>query len=118
MFPLGRLWRTDSKADRALEGPGGSNEAESGLGRLAVWLSAETDGQPFYLVETLKALLEEGELVIQSRVDGVSVMEVGSALRAGSVFRGLLPQSVREVIHARLSRLSPVASEMLRAGAV
>ena len=35
-----------------------------------------------------------------------------------SALRGLLPKSVREVIHSRLSRLSPAASELLRAGAV
>jgi tetratricopeptide (TPR) repeat protein len=115
---LGRLGRTDSTPDGTLEGPGGSNEAESGLKRLGEWLAAETAGQPFYLVETLKALLEEGKLVIRSRADGETVMEVGPALRAGSTLRGLLPQSVREVIHARLSRLSPVASDLLRAGAV
>jgi tetratricopeptide (TPR) repeat protein len=39
-------------------------------------------------------------------------------LRAGNVLRDLLPQSVREVIRARLSRLSFAASELLRAGAV
>jgi hypothetical protein len=32
--------------------------------------------------------------------------------------RGLLPKSVREVIHVRLSRLSPAGWELLRAGAV
>ena len=35
-----------------------------------------------------------------------------------SALRGLLPKSVREVIRARLSRLSPAGSELLRAGAV
>jgi DNA-binding SARP family transcriptional activator/tetratricopeptide (TPR) repeat protein len=115
---LGRLGRTDSTPDEALEGPGGSNEAESGLGSFVKWLAAETGGQPFYLVETLKALLEEGKLVIRSRADGETVMEVGPALRAGSTLRGLLPQSVREVIRARLSRLSSAASDLLRAGAV
>src|SRR5215218_10883859 len=39
-------------------------------------------------------------------------------LRAGNDLRDLLPQSVREVIRARLSRLSFAASELLRAGAV
>ena len=38
-------------------------------------------------------------------------MEVGPAWRSQkSAFRGLLPQSVREVIRARLSRLSAEAS--------
>src|SRR3712207_7482109 len=33
-----------------------------------------------------------------------------------SALRGLMPQSVREVIRARLSRLSAEASELVRAG--
>ena len=46
-------------------------------------------------------------------------MDVGPALRAErSAVRGLLPKSVREVIHVRLSRLSPAGSELLGAGAV
>ena len=105
--------------DGALEEVGGSNGADPRLERLGEWLAAETEGQPFYLVETIKALLEEGMLLIRSRADGETVVEVGPALRAErSALRGLLPKSVREVIHARLSRLSPAGSELLGAGAV
>jgi len=99
---------------------GGWDEAEeSGLKRLGERLASETDGQPFYLVETLKVLLEEGMLLMRSRADGKRVVEVGPAWRSKkSALRGLLPQSVREVIRARLSRLSAEASELVRAGAV
>jgi DNA-binding SARP family transcriptional activator len=109
-----------SKPAGALKEVGGSNEAEeSGLKRLGERLALETEGQPFYLVETLKALLEEGMLLIRSRADGGTVVEVGPALTAQkSALRGLLPKSVRKVIRARLSRLSPAASKLLRAGAV
>jgi tetratricopeptide (TPR) repeat protein len=97
----------------------GSNEVELGLKQLGERLAAETDGQPFYLVETLKVLLEEGMLLIRSRADGERVVEVGPAWRSQkSALRGLLPRSVREVIRARLSRLSAEASELVRAGAV
>src|SRR5919106_4504546 len=116
---LGRLGRTDSKPDGALEGPGSSIGAEPlGLESFGEWLLSETSGQPFYLVETLKALLEDERLVIRSRADGKSVVEVGPALRDRSDLRDLLPTNVREVIRSRLSRLSPAASELLRAGAV
>ena len=102
-----------------LEETRGSNEVELGLKQLGERLAAETDGQPFYLVETLKVLLEEGMLLIRSRADGERVVEVGPAWRSQkSALRGLLPQSVREVIRARLSRLSAEASELVRAGAV
>ena len=99
---------------------GGSNKAEdSGLKRLGERLAAETGGQPFYLVETLKVLIEEGMLLMRIRANGEKVVEVGPAWRSQqSALRGLLPQSVREVIRARLSRLSAEASELVRAGAV
>ena len=123
----GLLWRLGRRADSkpppagaALEEQGASNGAEAhGLESFGGWLALETHGQPFYLVETLKALLEEEKLLIRSRADGETVVEVGRALQTGrSALRGLLPNSVREVIHSRLSRLSPAASELLRAGAV
>jgi DNA-binding SARP family transcriptional activator/tetratricopeptide (TPR) repeat protein len=97
--------------------PGVSNEARSELERFGGWLARETGGQPFYLVETLKALLEEGKLVVRDRPDGRAVLEVGAGLGEGDELGGL-PQSVREVVGGRLSRLSPSASELLAAGAV
>jgi DNA-binding SARP family transcriptional activator/tetratricopeptide (TPR) repeat protein len=115
---LGHLRRTDSKPGRVLEEPEGSDGAEPELESLGEWLVAETGGQPFYLVEMLKVLFEEEKLVIRIRADGEPVLEVGPALRAESDLRDLLPTSVREVIRARLSRLSPAASELLRAGAI
>jgi DNA-binding SARP family transcriptional activator/tetratricopeptide (TPR) repeat protein len=115
---LRRLTRVGSKPVEALEEPEGSNGAEPRLGSFGERLAAETGGQPFYLVETLKALLEDGKLAVRSRADGEPVLEVGPALRAESALSGLLPHSVREVIRSRLSRLSPVASDLLRAGAV
>ena len=109
---LRRLARAGAKPTGTLEELGGSNAAEPGLGSLGEWLTAETGGQPFYLVETLKALLEEGELAIQLGADGEPVVEVGPALGAGSDLRGLLPTNVREVIRAPLSsfarRLRPL----------
>ena len=100
------------------EQPEGSNEVDPGLERFVEWLAAESGGQPFYLVETLKSLLEEGKLVVRARPDGVGVLGVGPALKEGSALSSLLPRSVREVIGLRLSRLSPTASELLAAGAV
>jgi DNA-binding SARP family transcriptional activator/tetratricopeptide (TPR) repeat protein len=116
---LRRLARAESTSPAwAPEQPGGSNGAQYEQEHFVERLLAETGGQPFYLVETLKALLEAGKLVIRAKADGETVVEVGPAWREGSTSRGLLPQSVREVIHARLSRLSATASELLRAGAV
>jgi DNA-binding SARP family transcriptional activator/tetratricopeptide (TPR) repeat protein len=108
-----------SRPDGASEEPRASTGAGPGLKRLGERLATETDGQPFYLVETLKVLLEEGMLLIRSGADGETLVEVGPAWRSQkSALRGLLPQSVRGVIRARLSRLSPTASVPLRAAAV
>ena len=97
--------------DGPLEETRDSNEVGFGLKQLGERLAAETDGHPFYLVETLKVLLEEGMLLIRSRAAGERAGEVGPAWRSQkSALRGLLPQSVREVILARLSRLSPEGS--------
>ena len=60
--------------DGALEEAEGSNGADPRLERLGEWLAAETEGQPFYLVETIKALLEEGMLLIRNRADGETVV--------------------------------------------
>jgi predicted ATPase len=74
----------------------GSDQARSELERFGTWLAAETGSQPFYFIETLKALLEEGKLVIRDHPDGGSVLEVGNP-----ALSGLLLSSVREVIRAR-----------------
>jgi DNA-binding SARP family transcriptional activator/tetratricopeptide (TPR) repeat protein len=121
----GLLMRLATRASSSKSPPGplemarGSKGVELELEQLGERLAAETDGQPFYLVETLKVLLEEGMLHIRSGADGETVVEVGPAWRSQkSALRGLLPQSVREVIRSRLSRLSAEASELLNAGAV
>src|SRR5215217_5554297 len=116
---LAKAGSSSKPPDRALEEAGDSNGADPRLERLGKWLTAETEGQPFYLVEMIKALLEEGKLLLRSRTDGETVVEAGPALRAErSALRGLLPKSVREVIYVRLSRLSPAGLELLGAGAV
>ncbi|MGH3147600.1 MAG: AAA family ATPase, partial [Rubrobacter sp.] len=108
-----------SKLAGASEEVGGSNGLEPGLKRLGERLAAETDGHPFYVVETLKAMLEEGLLLVRRRESGETVVEAGPAWRSQKrTLRGLLPKSVREVIRSRLSRLSPAGLELLRAGAV
>ncbi len=115
---LRRLARGGPGPTNAPDDPGDPEEARSELERFGRWLAAESGGQPFYLVETVKALLEEGKLGVRTRPDGERVLKVGPALRLGSAFGVRLPQSVREVIRSRLSRLSPAASELLIAGAV
>ena len=82
----------------------------------AQWVFAETRGQPFYLIETLKDLLERGALHPRRRPKGGWVFEVDAEHNLGHA--ALVPSSVRAVIRARLDRLSPNAFTLLAAGSV
>jgi len=89
----------------------GEGEEATRLERFGGWLHEETGGQPFFLSETLSALVEQGVLV-RHREAGWWVVDVGAAPG------GMVPPSVREVIVGRLARLGPGASMLLAAAAV
>ncbi|MFN8538408.1 MAG: AAA family ATPase [Thermomicrobiales bacterium] len=83
-------------------------------GEVGTWLHQETGGQPFYIAETLKSLVERGVIVAEAG---------GWALRAAAWRRAesagaILPPGVREVIRARVARLGREAQLLLAAGAV
>lgn len=71
--------------------------------QLGQQLHYETEGNPLFAVETIRSLLESGEL------------ELGAVARLG---RTPLPDSVQAAIRARLARLDPDAHELARAAAV
>lgn len=93
-------------------------------GPLAQRLFAETSGQPFYLAETIKALIDEG--VLRWREDGAGAtpgarrLEIvaGAADEAFRLEPGFVPPGVRDVLLGRLARLSPAAFRLLAAAAV
>lgn len=66
-------------------------------------LHAETEGNPLFAVETIRSLLESGEL------------QLGTTRPSGPT---PLPESVQAAIRARLARLDPDAHELARAAAV
>jgi DNA-binding SARP family transcriptional activator/tetratricopeptide (TPR) repeat protein len=74
----------------------------SGDEMLARRLHRATGGNPFYLIETVRKLIEEGTLETHFQ----------------EAMHFTLPQTVREAVQARLQRLSPVARQVLEAGAV
>jgi class 3 adenylate cyclase len=79
------------------------------LGSVADAIAAETDGNPFFIKEVLRHLLEEGRFV--RGVDGRwtsdrPVADLG------------IPEGVREVIDRRLARLSADANKLLSAASV
>jgi DNA-binding SARP family transcriptional activator len=71
--------------------------------QLGQQLHAETEGNPLFAVETIRSLLESGEL------------QLGAAARLGPT---PLPESVQAAIRARLARLDREAHELARAAAV
>jgi DNA-binding SARP family transcriptional activator len=73
-----------------------------GLAALSRRLHRATGGNPFFLLETLRALLEAGQLA----GDFTALEEVP------------LPDTVREAVEARLRRLDPGARQVLEAGAI
>ncbi len=92
-----------------------ADQAQASLIRLSDWLFAETDGQPLFLTETLKALLDEGLVVrgassIEWQVDWNRLQERTTAV-------GVWP-GVREIVRSWLARLTVPAASVLEAAAV
>ena len=82
----------------------------------AQWVYNETRGQPFYLMETLKDLLERQVLHPKRQAVGRWSFAVDAEHDLGQAVR--VPSTVRAVIRSRLNRLSPNAFSLLAAGAV
>jgi predicted ATPase len=82
----------------------------------AQWLYDETRGQPFYLKETLKDLLERRVLHPKRRAEGRWTFAVDAEHDLGQAVR--VPSTVQAVIRSRLNRLSPNAFSLLAGGAV
>ena len=78
---------------------------------LAERLYRETEGNPFYLIETVKALFEQGAI----RMEAGAWRADYAALGRG---RLPLPASVSETIAARVGRLSDEAQDAVRVAAV
>jgi DNA-binding SARP family transcriptional activator len=85
-------------------------------GDFAQWLYDETHGQPFYLIETLKDLLERRVLHPKRQKEGQWTFSVDADHDLGQAVR--VPSTVHAVIRSRLNRLSPNAFSLLAGGAV
>jgi DNA-binding SARP family transcriptional activator/tetratricopeptide (TPR) repeat protein len=112
------LIRTLLAADENGTGPLPAGGGErSRLGRLSRWLFEETEGQPFFLVEMLKVLADEGLVQADTetgawRLDWSRLDEkaLGAQMR-------VLP-GVQEIIDGWLARISDTARQILAAAAV
>jgi len=83
-----------------------------GIAPVAQRLYRETEGNPFFLTETVKALFEAGLL----RLEGGAWQYDQQGLAEGKTLP--LPRSVGELIEARLARLSDAAGQALNVATV
>src|SRR5712692_3130345 len=83
----------------------------------ANWLYFQTQGQPLYLVETLKGLLEREIMLPSLQENGTWGLVLRTELLAQTPVGELIPSSVRELIRSQLGRLTPSAWALLVAGA-
>lgn len=67
----------------------------------------ETEGNPFFVEEVLKSLIEQG-----------SVQRRSGSWTVGKISDLVIPQSVKEAIGSRLEVVSPACNEFLRSAAV
>ncbi len=87
--------------------------------QFAQWLFAETAGQPFFMAETIKMLVEQDILHSTYQPDGQWAVDFEAAIQQITSQQQLpMPPNVREVILTRLGRLSETAGALLAAGAV
>ncbi len=104
------------------EGTSPTAKLETKLSALGDVLFAQTDGQPLYLLETLKLLRDRQWLVPRLDADGVFRMELAveiTTVVAQERSQGaLLPPSVRALILARLASLSQAARHLVQGVAV
>ncbi len=82
------------------------------------WLYVQTRGQPFYLVELLKGLLEREIILPSLQGKGTWGLVLSDELLAQTPICDLIPASVHELIRSQLGQLTPSAWALLVAGAV
>src|ERR1043165_979863 len=84
----------------------------------ARWLFDETGGQPFFVAETLKALLERGALVSKPLANGGWMLGLQPGVLQDATQQAFVAPGVRAMLQSRLARLSPAAGTLLAAAAV
>ena len=93
----------------------GNDEEQGLLSKFSKWLFKETDGQPLFLTETLKALVEEGLVQHNKKTDAWQIdgMKFDERRVSDFVWHG-----VQEIIQGWLDRITPEARGLLTAVSV
>ena len=96
-----------------------TGEHAAGAADLSAWLTAETNGQPFFVVETLSALEDYGALVWRDEESSTPILNaVATLTNLKSMDSQSLAPTIHDVILSRLEWLSQPASAVLAAAAV
>ena len=96
-----------------------TGEGAAGAADLSAWLTAETNGQPFFVVETLSALDDYGALVWMNEETPAPILDALATLaNLKSMDAQSLAPTIQDVILSRLEWLSKPASAVLGAAAV
>lgn len=114
-LPLRELTQRDTEqlAWTLLASP--TQQAGSPLPQFSAWLFAETDGQPLFLTETLKALVEDG--LIQPAEHGAA-WRIDWAKFDQRGANGHIAHGIQEIIQGWLARISSEANGLLMAVSV
>jgi DNA-binding SARP family transcriptional activator len=93
-------------------------ESDEGVADLSAWLTAETNGEPIFVVETLSALEDYGALAWADTDNCNTLDPVATLANLKSMNSPLMAPSIQEVLLSRLEWLSQPASAVLAASAV
>lgn len=93
-------------------------DTEQTLLQVSQWLYAETEGHPFYLLETLKEFLARRLLTPSLGENMRRGIDFTVLLNNAQAMHRVLPSTVSEIITTRLHRLTHSAQTFLIAGAV
>ncbi|MBO0790680.1 MAG: AAA family ATPase [Ktedonobacteraceae bacterium] len=114
---LGPLTLSETHHLLSALGAGESSPHPTRLTEMGQWLFRETQGQPFYLVETLQALRERGIITLRGTPPG-EVFELDMTALRRVEHERMLPPGVRRLIQAQLEHLSPMGRTLLMASAL
>lgn len=88
------------------------------LKRVGQWLYTRSAGQPFYLAEMLRALVDQRILVQQLTSGGATMLRLSERANDVTASLQLVPDTVRGLILNRMAGLGQSAMRLLIAGAV
>lgn len=112
---LGELSQTETAQliQRLLKSDGEDHAPK--LTQFSEWLFTETDGQPLFLTETLKALVAEGLVQRDDQETAVWQINWDKFNQQMQEARGRLLPEVQQIIRGWLDRISPAAGKLLTA---